>query len=155
MTAQRGEMLLYKGEEVRMATEPLKQYLINRGGIHFHSNATNCWRGYFGKWEIANNKLYLIDFEAYIDDGEVVNLSYLFPGQRKVFANWYAGQIRIPQGKILEYVHIGYESMYEEDVLLKFREGNLLEERIIDNRQAFERTASSHSEGKGRFPALE
>jgi hypothetical protein len=52
-------------------------------------------------------------------------------------------------------VHIGYESIYEEDLLLKFREGNLFEERIIDNRQAFELTVSSHSEGKGRFPALE
>ncbi len=155
MTAQRGDTLLYKGEEVRMATEPLKPYLINRGGKYFHSNSTNCFRGYFGKWEITESKLYLIDFEAYIGDGEVVNLSYLFPDQRKVFANWYSGEIRIPQGKILEYVHIGYESIYEEDVLLKFREGNLFEERIIDNRQAFERTASSHSEGKGRFPALE
>ena len=40
-----------------------------------------------------------------------------------MFAHWYSGTIRIPQGELLEYVHGGYASTYERDLLLELERG--------------------------------
>lgn len=44
------------------------------------------------------------------------------------------GEIRIRQGEMLEYVHMGYESVFEKDLYLKFENGVLVDERVVDNR---------------------
>lgn len=135
MTAQAGDILLYKGKRVFMAAEPLDQYLQNRSDIKFVPPSTACWRGYYGKWEIKDDKLFLTELEAYIEGYRKVDLNYLFPQQNKVFANWFSGEIRVPQGKRLEYVHAGYASIYEKDLMLTFNEGMLINEMLIDNRK--------------------
>ncbi|MCK9466950.1 MAG: hypothetical protein M0P94_01345 [Candidatus Absconditabacterales bacterium] len=137
MTAQAGERLIFKGEECWMATEPLRQYLHNKNYISFVPTSTACWRGYYGKWEIKNKKLYLIDLEANLGYGKV-DLSYLFPGKNEVFANWFSGKIRIPQGEILEYVHMGYESLYKRDLILVFKNGLLINEYVVDNEKKYQ-----------------
>jgi hypothetical protein len=137
MTAQSGETLFYKGEELRMATEPLNQYLSEKSDIKFVCNFTSCWRGYYGTWEIIDNKLYLIQLEAYIEGYEKVDLNYLFPGQNKVFANWFSGEIRIPQGERLHYVHMGYGTLYEKDLYLVFENGKLVNQYVLDNQAKY------------------
>lgn len=139
MTAQVGERLRFKGEETWMATEPLNQYLQNRDDINFVPKSSACWRGYYGQWEIKDNKLFLIGLKAYVEEYREVDLHYLFPGQNQVFANWFSGGIRIPQGEMLEYVHMGYFSIFERDLVLKFSEGILIDEKQIDNRKEFEK----------------
>jgi len=134
MTAQAGERLRYKNEDYSMATEPLGEYLFSRKDINFVFSSTACWRGYIGSWEIADNKLYLIGLEAYIDNYKEVDLGYVFPNQDKVFAYWFSGHIRVPTGKMIEYVHMGYNSIFEKDLILEFREGVLISEKEIDNR---------------------
>ena len=44
--------------------------------------------------------------------------------------DWYSGTIRLPQGKLLNYVHGGYGSTYEQDVLLHIEQGVLVETRV-------------------------
>jgi len=138
MTAQAGERLFYKGEETWMAAEPLNQYLQNRNNIKFVSPSTACWRGYYGQWEIKDRKLYLIELKAYLEGYREVGLDYLFPGQNKAFANWFSGNIRIPQGEMLDYVHMGYASLYERDLILVFENGLLTNEYIIDNEEEYQ-----------------
>lgn len=138
MTAQAGERLLYKGEETWMAAEPLNQYLQNRNDIKFVSPSTACWRGYYGQWEIKDRKLYLIELKAYLEGYREVGLDYLFPGQNTAFANWFSGKIRIPQGEMLDYVHMGYASLYERDLILVFENGLLTNEYIIDNEEEYQ-----------------
>lgn len=133
MTAQAGERLIFKGEETWMAAEPLNQFLQNRNDIKFKSPSTACWRGYYGQWEIKEGKLYLIGLKAYIEGYKEVGLNYLFPGNDVVFANWFSGKIRIPQGELLDYVHMGYASLYEKDMILVFEGGVLINEYIVDN----------------------
>ena len=133
MTAQIGEILFFKGKEICMVSEPLNQYLKNRNDIKFISSSTACWRGYYGQWEIIDNKLYLIGLKAYIEGYREVDLDYLFPGQKQVFASWFNGEIRIPQGEILEYIHLGYASLYEKDLFLIFENGVLVKEYEVDN----------------------
>lgn len=138
MTAQAGERLFYKGEETWMAAEPLNQYLQNRNDIKFISPSTACWRGYFGQWEIKDNKLYLIGLKAYIEGYREVDLSYLFPRQRQVIADWFSGTIRVPQGEMLDYVHMGYASLYERDLILEIKNGELVNEYVVENEEEFQ-----------------
>lgn len=132
MTAQSGEKLIYNDEEFFIASEPLNEYLYTKG-IRFSKRSTCCWRGYIGKWEIKDKKLYLSDLTAWTD-GKEVGVDYLFPGQKEVFAEWFSGEIRIPQGNLLLYVHVDYDSIYEEDLFLTFEKGCLTGSKIEDNR---------------------
>lgn len=139
MTAQCRERLIYNGEEYYLATEPLASYLIKHD-IRFIAPHTACWRGYIGSWLIEDNKLYLVDLKANISEGnkkfgadKEVGLDFLFPGQTKVFANWYSEVIRIPHGKMMKYVHQGYASLYEKELFLRFESGILVSYREEDN----------------------
>lgn len=138
MTAQAGERLFYKGEEAWMAAEPLNQYLQKRNDIKFISPSTACWRGYFGQWEIKDNKLYLIGLKAYLEGYREVDLNYLFPRQKQVIADWFSGKIRVPQGEMLDYVHMGYASLYERDLILEIKNGELVNEYVVENEEEFQ-----------------
>ena len=138
MTAQAGERLIFKGEETWMAAEPLNQYLQNVNDIKFVSPSTACWRGYYGQWEIKDDKLYIVELKAYLEGYREVGLDYLFPRQNEVFANWFSGEIRMPQGEMLDYVHMGYASLYERDLILVFENGLLTNEYVIDNKEEYQ-----------------
>jgi hypothetical protein len=56
----------------------------------------------------------------------------LFPGQTKVFADWFTGDIRIPQGEILFSIFYA-KDIYEEDHILSFKDGYLVDAKIVDN----------------------
>ncbi len=133
MTAQTGEKLIFSGKETWMAAEPLNKYLLNRDDINFIWPSTDCYRGYYGEWEIKDNKLYLIGLKAYLEGYREVGLDYLFPGQKEVFASWVNGKIRVPQGEKLEHVHAAYLSTYESDLFLVFEKGILVNQYEVNN----------------------
>ena len=89
-----------------------------------------------GKWKIKDDKLYLVNLKANLDYKTKVGLDYLFPGKKEVFAEWFTGEIRIPTGEMLTYVHMGYASVYEKDIFLQFENGRLINKRIVDNRES-------------------
>jgi len=140
MTAQVMEKLIFNGKEVYMASEPLACYLSNlKEKPHFFPFLSACWRGYIGTWEIKDDKLYLIGVES---NGAILKnkqepwrtgVDYIFPNQHEVFAEWFTGVVRIPQGDMLDYVHGGYESTFESDLFLEFKNGKLIGQRIVDN----------------------
>lgn len=132
MTAQISEKLLFEGERHAMCTNPLGDYCALGGELpNFASNCTALWRGYVGTWEVINERLYLVDLSGELESGEDANLETVFPGYGdRVFAHWYSGTIRLPQGKMLEYVHMGYGSTYERDLLLEFKKG-ILTSRLV------------------------
>ena len=135
MTAQFSEALKYEGQEVSMCTQPLGDY-FEFGGERpdFEINCTALWRGYIGTWEIIDNRLYLVGIDGKLKDGSEVTLKSIFPGfPDRVFAHWYTGELRIPDGKILEYVHMGYGSIYERDLLLTIEKGVLIDTNVRQN----------------------
>ena len=85
--------------------------------------------------------MFLVKLKGYIDeDYKEVELEYIFPGKKEIFADWFSGKIRISQGELLQYVHMGYSSVFEKDLFLKFKDGVLIDEETIDNRIEFEKT---------------
>ena len=135
MTAQIAEKLLYQGEQVAMCTNPLGDYFA-MGGFNprFESMSTALWRGYVGGWEIVEDRLYLVSLDGALEDGTDATLETVFPGfPERVFAHWYSGTVRIPQGKQLEYVHMGYASKFEQDLLLEIERGVVVATRVRQN----------------------
>jgi hypothetical protein len=135
MTAQFSEILYYKGEKLSMRATPLSDYFVLRGmRPDFQDISTACWRCYVGEWEITLNRLYLIGISADYKDGTEVTLGSLFPGyDSRVFAHWYSGVLSIPQGDLVEYVHMGYASVYERDLLLSVEQGVIVDSQVRVN----------------------
>ena len=131
-----------------MCTTPLSNYFTMGGrGPHFKSNCTALWRGYIGTWEVLNDRLYLVDLEGILKDGSAASLETFFPHYPdRVFAHWYSGTIRVPKGKQLEYVHSGYASIFERDLLLDVLQGVVLSARVRHNGTA---TSGNELEGYG------
>ena len=118
MTLQIAEKLTYNGKKYDLHTEPLKSYLykhpierLNRTQTIF---STNCWRGYVGHWAIEDDKLFLVELDC-LELPRRNALDKLFPGQKKVFAEWFSGTIwttlddmymyiefKIERGKLIE-----------------------------------------------------
>ena len=138
MTAQIAERLIFEGSKYALLANPLTDF-FEQGGINpgFQSTSTALWRGYVGTWEIVADRLYLVALKGVLESGEEANLESVFPGfPDRVFAHWFSGTLRIPQGKQLEYVHMGYGSKYERDLLLKLQSGVLVGQEVRINGQA-------------------
>jgi len=135
MTAQISERLVYKGERLALCAEPLNQFFDLSGSKpDFAETSTALWRGYVGSWEIVDERLYLVELNGVLVDGTAVNLETVFPGYPdRVFAHWYNGRLRIPQGRQLEYVHMGYGSTFERDLLIDIEQGRVTATEVREN----------------------
>jgi hypothetical protein len=166
MTAQIGERLHYNGKDYSMAAQPFDVYL-EKNNIRTASNCTANWRGYYGSWEITDDKLFLVSISANIlkeckeqgflhrrEDYSTVDLDFFFPGQKKVFAEWFSGEIRIPCGEMLHYVHMGYGSTFEQDLFLEFKDGVLVNKRLVDNREQSDQEKQKTPTKKGWVSAF-
>lgn len=137
-----------------MCSEPLGGYFALGGHRpDLRSPSTACWRGYFGTWEVIDSRLYLVQFRGFLQGGGEIGLGELFPDYPdRVFAHWYTDTVRLPQGKQLEYVHMGYGSKYERDLLIRFEKGIIAESRVRKNGVA--KPGSPEGYGVGAFTTL-
>jgi hypothetical protein len=150
MTAQFEEKLRYEGKDESMLTNPLCDYFA-MGGVdpRFKWNCTALLRGYVGRWEIIDGRLYLVELHGTLENGDEASVATIFPDfPDRVFAHWYSGTIRIPQGELLEYIHLGYLSTFERDLLLHLERGVVKHTRVRHNGTAnSEHTPESHEVG--------
>ncbi len=140
MSAQIHEILIYEGENRSMASCPPLPKFHSRikdlseqdttsddgGGLLL---STGCWRRYVGTWEINDDRLYLVHLKG----------RYRLEGDGPLFADWFTGVLRLPQGKLLQYVHMGFDSIYEEDVNIEIESGIVTRIATINNHDKFER----------------
>jgi hypothetical protein len=49
----------------------------------------------------------------------------VFPGQKEVALDWFNGLLTLPYGQMIQYVHMGYSSAFENYLILEIRVGNL------------------------------
>ena len=112
MTLQIAEKLTYNGQKYELHTEPLRPYLykhpIDRPG-RTHSFCTACRRGYVGHWAIEDDKLYLVQLDC-LELPPRNALDDLFPGQQKVFAEWFSGTIHTFSDKMYIYLEFKIEN---------------------------------------------
>jgi len=94
-----------------MCSEPLGDYFAFGGrNPEFEFNCTALWRGYIGTWEIVGDRLYIVGLSGTLKDGTEATLETVFPGYPdRVFAHWYSGTLRIPEGPCIRSIRTWHE----------------------------------------------
>lgn len=127
MTAQRTDTIIIDNNEHKMYALPLEQYWeLNNNKPGFMCWNTALQRGYYAKWLIKKQCLYLVDFYGEYDFFKTYkeySLQDLFPSSEKVFADWFTGDIIIPMGKEVDYFHGGWGATYEYSTTIKILNG--------------------------------
>lgn len=137
MTAQVGDILIYKAANYWIQDFPLEN-LFEQIPFKLPDErlVSSCWRGYKATWMVNNNQLILIAANPINNDDQTFFTEVIFKGKDYRFADWFTGQIKISRGEELEpFYDGGYESLYEEDEFLIFKNGYLVESRVVDNRK--------------------
>ena len=164
MTAQMEEILIYDGEEMDMSfCPPIKEHprIIEHSEEELEERAeneedfpsfvfsTDCWRGYQGTWEIKDGRFYLVGLAGRLE----------LQGDKSIFADWFTGILRVTRGEMLHYVHMGFGSIFEEELHIKIEKGIVKKTAIIDNRNKefdeYALTWSNMPGGENRFPGDE
>lgn len=137
MTAQAHERLILDGEETsmtscpeipadhpRIESVPMDEVAeaIRSGRIHGPVLSTACWRKYVATWEIREGRLYLMSIEGI----------YRLIGEGPLHAAWVSGVLRVPRGRMTRYVHMGFESVYEKELLITIEGGMVTEMREVE-----------------------
>jgi hypothetical protein len=135
MTAQVHEKIRYQGKRMRLASCPhfpedhpriyeaseadiMKLAMDDKTDIIF---STACWREYIGSWSIRRGKLYLTKLEG----------RFGIKGQEAIFADWFTGDLYIPQGRMLDYIHMGFDSVYEQEIILTLEQGIVINTNTV------------------------
>jgi len=135
-TAQVPDILLHEGKERALCTTPFdsapKEY---RSQVPFKPSHTGCWRGYQAWWSIVDGRLYLDRVEdCSFGDGEEWTASDLTGGrEERLLADWYSGVLRVWDGEMLEYVHGGFGSVYERDLMLVIEKGVVTRTLVVNH----------------------
>ncbi len=142
-TAQYPEKIIYNGNVYSLHSNPLEAYFEKnpdkrpKDGI----SSTALWRGYVATFEVRDNQLFLKDIEIqYRDTTSKKSLPLkwrsvikdVFSDSKNIKIDWLTGLLVIPHGKIVNYVHMGYGSTYENYILLEFDKGNLKNEKHFE-----------------------
>lgn len=132
MTAQVCDNIIIEEEEHPLYCEPLESFWNEyHPKPDFRPPNTACWRGYVASWKIEGSKLYLTGIDT---ENENLKIEKVFPGKKApVFADWYTGELRIPKGEKLQYVHMFYQSKFESDLFLLVDNGIILKEWVVNN----------------------
>lgn len=133
MTAQVPERLRLDGEDVWMTfCPPLPRHsarLVRRSNTSSEQSiimaSTACWRQYQGSWAIDDDRFYLLSVAGVWE----------LKGDEPLLADWFTGVLRVPRGEKLRYVHLGFATVFEEELHLEVEEGRVIERRVVDNRE--------------------
>ena len=114
------------------------KYITVINGIKDFSISSACWRGYIAYFEIKNDLLYLNDIIVHTvslenigrpEDRDISIYSKLFDSQKSFFCNFYSGILIIPTGKCIKEIYSGYDSMYENYLIIKIRNGQVIQKK--------------------------
>ncbi len=148
-TAQHPDVLIYDGKTHHLSSNPLEDFYDGskrrpKFWVLPNGMSSGNWRGYVATWEIIDDKLYLTKIDSWFCGSSIrtqngcrrVTLHDLFSKNvidGKVFALWFSSNLRVPDGELLKYVHSGYASIYERDIIFDVYAGEIRKRQIIDN----------------------
>lgn len=83
---------------------------------------------------MLDDRLYLIELTGSLIDGTEATVATFFPSNpERVFAHWFSGKLRLPRGKLLKYIHLEFDNVYEEDVFLDVDKGVVTHTEVRTN----------------------
>lgn len=158
-TSQVGDILIWKGDTLKLFSNPLELRSDSKDLSKIIASeleneyrrlypkkyeteedvslvSTACWRGYVAEWTIISDKIYLSNIYVWYDSKVKVDLKKVFGNKltgNLLFANWVTGKLYVPKGKCIEYVHLGYNSIYETETVIEFNDGVLVSSKTYNN----------------------
>lgn len=139
-TAQYPDKILFNDIEYSLLTNPLEKYFEKnedkrpKGDIM----STALWRGYVAKFEIIQNQLYVKDIEIEIwnkksDDTEWKSvIDEVFPKTEDRKIDWFNGILTLPYGELINYIHMGYGSTYENYIIIEIEKGKYIKSKDLN-----------------------
>lgn len=104
---------------IRSSEDEIKELVKDRKvGIIF---STACWRGYIGSWSIRRGKLYLTKLQGCFRPN----------GKEAIIADWFTGALHIPQGEVLDYIHMAFDTVYEQELILTVAQGLVTDTEVV------------------------
>ena len=147
-TEQESDYIKIDDIEHKLFTNPLyellqfedfhNKYITVINGIKDFSVSSACWRGYIAYFEIKNDLLYLNDIIVHTvslenigrpEDRDISIYSKLFDSQKSFFCNFYSGILIIPTGECIKEIYSGYDSMYENYLIIKISNGQVIQKK--------------------------
>lgn len=137
MTAQISDVIYLDGKKRSLMSEPLEQYFETIGHRpQFQAPHTGLWRGYIATWRIKFDQLFLSEIEGFFPSPRPMLMKEIFPdADIPVKATWFSGKLVIPQGKLLQYEHIGFESIYQKETTIEVVQGDVVEINTVINKE--------------------
>lgn len=158
-TSQVGDILIWKGDTLKLFSNPLELRSDSKDLSKIIASeleneyrrlypkkyeteedvsliSTACWRGYVAEWTIISDKIYLSNIYVWYDSKVKVDLKKVFGNKltgNLLFANWVTGKLYVPKGQCIEYVHLGYNSIYETETVIEFNDGVLVSSKTYNN----------------------
>lgn len=141
-TAQTPDKIIYRGKQYMLHSNPLEAYFEKNPDKRPTSGMTSSalWRGYVATFEIADNALMLKDIEIMVskktEDGSFDYdwksvIADVVPSGTKLKIDWMTGILVIPHGEIVDYVHMGYGSTFENYILIEVSNGDFVKAKEI------------------------
>lgn len=139
-TGQTPDKIIYNGKEYSLHSNPLEAYFEKHPDKRpkIEVKSSGLWRGYLATFEVIDSQLFLKGIEIQYHD-KTSKESYpfkwrsvikeVFPDSERIKINWLTGLLVIPHGKLVNYVHMGYASTYENYILLEIDKGDLKNEK--------------------------
>lgn len=150
-TEQESDYIKIDDIEHKLFTNPLyellqfkdfhNKYITVINSIKDFSVSSACWRGYIAYFEIKNDLLYLNDIIVHTvslenigrpEDRDISIYSKLFDSQKSFFCNFYSGILIIPTGECIKEIYSGYDSMYENYLIIKIRNGQVIQKKNLN-----------------------
>lgn len=143
MAAQRPDIIFLNNDKHDLFSNPLEEYWIAKKKRRpaFYTE-DDCRRGYVASWLVKDKALYIQKIEARFDRYILMifkktidaTLRSIFGKLKQdlVKATWFSGKLRIPFGKMTEYVHEGYASHFEKELIITVNKGSVIKEVMLD-----------------------
>lgn len=134
-TAQAPEVLKFEGNTYSINTNPLEPWLAAHPRALPKSEviSSGLWRGYIGTWAIRDGTLFLEDVRILTsDDRDRSVMKEMFPGGAPQPAAWFTGNLIVPTGKLVKYVHMGYGSTYASYMIATVSKGTVRQIRTMN-----------------------
>ena len=146
-TAQFPDKLIYNGVIYNLTVNPMELYFNNNPDKRPRPNVISSalWRGYIATFEIIQNELWVVDIIINVSTFDYENRRFTneyesviqecLDGRDRMKLDWFNGVLVLPQGKIVEYVHMGYDSIYENYILIAIGNGSYIRDFNLNNTQ--------------------
>jgi hypothetical protein len=145
-TSQTPDKIWIGNIEYNLFCNPLEMYLTIHPDRRMHGDVRSSalWREYIATFRIDDNALYIVDVvvlkgnEKSNGEHETISESAFkktFGSEKPCKYEEYSGLLVIPTGELVQYIHMGYASLYSNYKIVFMKNGKVLKEENLSDKE--------------------